>query len=439
MNKKELSQKWSKYCNTDKLVDDTMALLSEYGHRNTEKGVCSLLDTFFTNKEPLIKMFTTSKNYIGDMRIVTEKEFERSLDGREIRNFFYGAYDKFYVNEMLKYKSDDGKEMLDYLPTGKKMYDTSELPTGDKQKECIKGISQFNYSTRATTKSINDRDDFWAHVDYFSKITSSTLTRDYRYSEERQSPLLKSGTKTSRAFNAVCTHYGVDKLHPEEKVVNGVQKTVYPYNKQFAAYSDLVSGLARKMQFVISLNPLDYLLMSNGVNWVSCHNIASGGCMGGTISYMLDEVSIITFVVENIDGKEIHKVPKVYRQMYHYKNNLFIQSRLYPQGNDGATNLYDKFREFVIEEFTDLLDVDDEWSYKVGPAKCVAHIQNADGAQHYPDFNYNRSVGIFYPTNNKPSISRQTLTVGHVGICVNCGKEYRDHGRLNHYNARNCV
>jgi len=438
MNKKELSQKWSKYCDTDKLVDNTMALLTEYGHKNTEKGVCSLLDTYFTNKEPLIKMFMTSKHYIGDMRIVIEKEFDRDIDGREIRNFFVNFDAKFYTNELLQFKDDKGKELLDYMLTGKKVLSTDNLPNEKQQQERMETFGQFDYDTRATRKSLQNRDDFWDHISYFHKTYTSTIPKDLQKHADRNSPLLKRGMKTSRAFNAVCTHYGVDKLHPEEKVVNGVTKTTYPYNKLFAEYSDLVSGLTRKMQFVISLNPLDYLLMSHGVNWQSCHNIYSGGCKGGTLSYMLDKVSIITFVVDKIEG-EVYKIPKVYRQMYHYDGNLFIQSRLYPQGNDGATNLYDKFRDFMIEEFAELLDTEGEWKYKVGPNECVKHIQNAEGSQHYPDYNYNRSVSIFYPANNEPSALRKVMTIGHMGICVNCGKAYRDHGRLTHYNARDCM
>ena len=152
---------------------------------------------------------------------------------------------------------------------------------------------------------------------------------------------------------------------------------------------------------------------------------------------MLDRVSIITFVVENIEG-DIHNIPKVYRQMYHYDKNLFIQNRLYPQGNDGATNLYDTFRGFVIEEFDGLLGAGGEWTYKVGSHYCDSHATNAEGSQHYPDHIYNRNAGIFYPVNNEPSIAEHVMTIGHVGICVNCGKEYTDHGYLHHEYTEDC-
>ena len=436
MNKRELNTKWSKYCNTDKLVDDTVALLREYGHRATEEGVCAMLDKYFTNKEPLIKMFATSKNYIGDMRIVVEREFFRATNSNEINCFFNNVHGKFYLNEFLRDKNEDGKTIFDCLVTGKNVVDIDGLPNKKQQKEKRDVLIQFNYETFNTQKSHNELTEFCNYVDFFRRMTSSSLTMDFQYKKE--SPLLKKGTKTSRAFNAVCTHYGIDKLHPEEKVVNGVKKTVYPYNKAFAEYSDLVSDLTRKMQFVISLNPLDYLTMSFGVNWISCHNIRSGGCMGGTMSYMLDKVSIITFVVDKIGDEAIHKIPKVYRQMYHYDNNLFIQSRLYPQGNDGATNLYDKFRDYVIDEFTELLGIEGEWKSVVGNRHCNEHVKSASGSMHYPDYLYNYSTGIFYPVNNEPSIVRQTITIGCQPICVKCGKALRDGGRLTHYHTSEC-
>lgn len=440
MNKQELSAKWSQYCNTDKLVDDAMALLTEYGHNNTEQGVCALLDTYFTNKEPLIKLFMTSKNYIGDMRIVVEKEFERGVDMGRVRSFLVTAQDKFYLKELLKLSDENGKTLMDCLCTGKKVLSIDEFPTEAQVKEKMDAVGKFDHETGATQESQKDFNDVLGYIRHFYNC-NGTITKDYTYNRARNSPELKKGTKLSRAFNKVCVHYGVDKLHPETVTIteNGkeIQKTVYPYNKAFAEFSDLASALVRKMPFIISLNPLDYLTMSHGVSWVSCHNITSGGCMGGTISYMLDKTSIITFVVENIKG-DIHKIPKLYRQMYHYDKNLFIQSRLYPQGNDGATDLYEKFRSFVIEEFDTLLEAGGEWTYKMGPNACGKHIKQADYSQHYPDYIYNRSACMFYPVNNEPSIKHHVMTVGHIGICVNCGHEYKDHGRLTHRYSSEC-
>ena len=424
MNKTELREKWSKYCDTDKLVDDVRSLLSYHKHRNTENGVCVLLDTYFEQKEPLIKLFATSKNYIGNMRIAMEKGFERQPDTNELNAFFRNVHTNFQTDKIFKHEDSEGKTIFDYLLTGKTIFDIDQLPEASEQKAKKANVSKFNYENFATKESNEKYKQFNKYMLFFNREASSTIRSDFAIGEavyKKEIPQLKAGTKTSRAFNKVCAYYGVDKFDG--------------YNKAFAQYADLVSGLVRKMQFVISLNPLDYLTMSNGVSWVSCHNIEYGGCMGGTLSYMLDTTSIITFVVTEIDG-DIHNIPKVYRQMYHYENNLFVQNRLYPQGNDGATNLYDKFRKIVIDEFSELLGTSD-WVYQVGSSACLSHI-NSVGA-HYPDYRHNRNVSIFYPRNNEPSIRNHKMTIGHEGICVNCGKEYTYSSALAHTNRSDCT
>lgn len=437
MNKQELATKWSKYCNTNKLVDDTMELLTQYGHRNSEHGVCTLLDTYFTNKEPLIKLFMTSKHYIGDMRIAINKEFERNVNARQVQNYLIVCKANLRLEELYHLADEDGKTFFDHLMTGKKVFGVDELPNASQQQAKIAEMHKWDYDTYATVESVQKRRAFDRYFDFFYKHPYSELQTDFAFDPANNAPELKAGTKTSRAFNKVCHFYGVDKLHPAVTTVNGVEKTVYPYNKIFAEYSDLVTPLIKEMPFVISLNPLDYLTMSNGVNWVSCHNIRSGSYMGGTLSYMLDAVSIITFVVEKIDG-DIHKTPKVYRQMYHYEKNLFIQSRLYPKENDGATNLYEQFKKYVIEEFDDLLEAGGEWNTEVGPSACCRHAQKVNNSKHYPDYTYNANASIFYPTNNAPSVRNHIMTIGHTGICVNCGKQYSQGNSLNHLYIENC-
>lgn len=434
MNKQELNAKWSKYCDVNKLVDDAIALLKHNGHECTEHGVCAMLDKYFKQKEPLIKMFMTSKNYIGNMRIAVEKEFDRTIDARGVRSFFIDLERRLYTSEMLKTTDDNGKTLFDNLVTGKKTLSISELPSKNAQDAKRKAVQSFDYSDYATHKSHQDREHLHDCFNFFYNYYYPVINGEYKPNTDITIP---NGTKTSRAFNKICMHYGVDKLHPETKIVNGVEKTVYPYDKEFAKYSDLVSVGTRKMHFVISLNPLDYFTMSCGVNWTSCQHIYSGGAKGGAMSYILDKVSIITFVVENLNG-DIHNIPKVYRQMFHYEKSLFVQNRLYPQGNDGATNLYDKFRGFMIEEFTDLLDTDNEWTHKVGANNCIHHIREGRNYMHYRDYIRNSCATIFYPTNNEPKVKDHVMTIGHEGICVKCGNPYYNSSRFNHRFSSDC-
>lgn len=433
MTKQDLKNKWGKYCDTDKLVTDMMSLLKKYRHRCTEHGVCELLDKYFKNKESLIKIISSSKNYIGDMRISIEKEFERKISPAEINVFFASFYGQFNQNLFVRYKDDNGKTFNDYLDTGKLLFDLNNLPSAKDQKTRINKLGQFDYTRQCIKGSLEKYNKFNQDTSTFRSIYSSTLQRNYTINGIE----LKSGTKTSRAFNKICVHHGVDKLAPQTVKVerNGVmvEKEIYPYDKLFARYSDLVSGLVRKSDFIISVNPLDYLMMSNGVSWRSCHMIDGGMYQGGCLSYLLDKTSIATFVIDKED-KPIHLTPRLYRQMIHYDDGMFMQNRLYPQGNDGATNLYEKFRDYVAEEFSELLNVERKWKVECGYNTCGNHVSSS--GKHYKDYLHNDSCAIFYLEAKKDSIKDHVMRVGHDGICPYCGETYSSSNYLAHSSCK---
>jgi hypothetical protein len=443
MTKSDLREKWSKYCDTDALVDKMMDLLSRYGHDNSEHGICVLLDTYFTEKEPLIKLIASSKNYIGDMRISTLQLFDRAIDSDDV----YRAVTNFMndINYKNFYKTTDGKgkTFFDYFVTGKTSYSLDTLPSAEEQKAMKEAVRKFDYNNFATRESVNKATDFCSYIDHFKYVNYSKMQNDFEYTAGRNGEkklVIKAGTKTSRAFNQVCRHYGVDKFNPETVVTTKdgeqIEKTVYPYDKIFAAYADIVSELQRKLNFVISVNPLDYLTMSFGVNWRSCHHISGGGWKGGCLSYMLDNTSIITYVITDLN-EPIHENPKIYRQMFHYDNGLFMQNRLYPQGNDGATNLYTKFRGFVVDEFNAILNENGEWSSEVGSDACRAHTESL--GVHYRDYTGNSECSIFYPKSHYDKIREKIMKVGHDGVCVRCGGKLTSGSRLCHDRLRDCV
>lgn len=418
MNKEALHAKWNEHWNANKIAEDVMDVLTEAGHQNSVHGVCTLLDNSFTNKANLLEIMMRSAHYAGDGRIVIPAEFEREIDMAEVHNFFNDIEKKLCLEYMLTYQDDKGKTLFEQLLTGKKSINVSELA----QIEHKNLTDTFDFVTGATKETAQKYNTVRSYMYSFMNMPYVTLTRNIQCDN---GPVLKAKTKTSRAFNELCCLYGVDKLNPQEvtKEENGqtVTKTVYPYNKVFAQYSDFVSNLTRKMYYVISVNPLDYLMMSNGISWHSCHRITDGGYKGGTLSYMLDETSIITYVVSNLD-EPLHKLPRYYRQMIHYSDGLFMQNRLYPQGNDGATDLYAKFRNLVIAEFSDLLDTANDWEVEQGANTCENHARSI--GSHYVDYSRNNSCNIFYPASKRDMIRNHVMTIGHSGICVKCGRSY---------------
>lgn len=421
MNKANLKANWGAYCNTDKLVDDLMALLTKYNHRNSEHGVCKMLDTYFTNKRDLIDMLQKSPHYIGDMRVCIDAKIERYANQSEISSFCYNFLRNVNAKkEIIKYKDEDGKTLNDYLRTGiehvnAKDFMIKDSPTIKMLKINSARKSRFN-NDGETISSRNSYNNFANQIDRMRYNYSSTLQERYANQINNYENLkLVPGMKTSRAFNRICAHYGVDKCKD--------------YNKLFAEYADMVSGLKRDIKFFISLNPMDYLLMSNGINWRSCHNISDGAWKGGCLSYMLDNVSIITFVHDHVptDWKE----GKIYRCMFHYGNDLLVQSRIYPQGNDGNLDLYSVFRGFVEKEIAVMLGAENDW---VERAQKVKGNITSVGC-HYKDYNGHNECSEYF-LREKGDCSNHKITIGHAGICPYCGEEYTNSGCLSH---RDCA
>lgn len=435
MNKAELKAKWNEYCDIDKLVDDVMALLTKYHHENTEHGVCVVLDTYFTNKKSLIDMFKTSDNYVGDMRIVIDFGLERGIDSYEVRRFcrnFMTEVDAKYV--IYKYTDEDGKTLSDYITSGITSLKASDLLGGDilTKLNYYKGKRSEFCADGITIASSDEYDAISEMMRQFGYCPRSTLSSELaiHLKTRKIKGSYTEGMKTSRAFNRMCAQYKID--------------TLPKYNRLFARYSDMVSGLKRKMKFFISLNPLDYLTMSFGNSWASCHTIDkrnernmpndySGAYCGGTMSYMLDGSSIITYVHDSMP--ESVEDGKIYRNMFHYNDGTLVQGRIYPQGNDGATDLYKEFRKIVQNELSAMLKLSSTiWTKRAGGC----NNNTSSYGSHYRDYYYQSDCNVSYP-NEMPSARTNVVRIGHNTICVRCGKEIPSDstGRLVHSN--NCL
>lgn len=416
--KENLKETWGQYCDTDKLVDDVMALLTKYNHRNSEHGVCTMLNEYFTNKKELIDLLRKSKHYMGDMRVMIDIELARENNVRDVFNFCYRFPANVHADKaIIKYKDEKGKILADYLRTSIKSINARALMNEEnvsRLKTIYDNQSKFT-SNGMTQASLDEYNKFVQAVETFGRAPSQTIDADVA-SKFLPEYNIHEGMKTSRAFNRMCGFYGVDKL-PK-------------YNKLFAQYADMVSGLKRKLKFFISVNPIDYLTMSFGVNWASCHTIDktnrrhmenhySGMYCAGTVSYMLDSTSIITFVHNHIptdweDGK-------IYRCMFHYGNDVLVQGRVYPQGNDGNTDLYKAFRSYVQNELTPLLGLTDTTWVKKPDGEVSSNVNSI--GYHYRDYTNFSHCNVSYPRErsyNKNNI----ISIGHSNICTFCGEEF---------------
>ena len=425
MNKSDIKAKWGQYTDTDKLVDDMMSLLTKYNHRNTEHGVCCILDEFFKNKEPLIKLLQKSEHYVGNLRIVLDEQIERRSSVDDVNRWITHFPSKIGAKVcIMKTTDSNGKTIGDYLKIGKEKVSIDDFENEDfvsslsQRNDAINGFNSDGF----TVESVQAYDKFIRVINCFQGVTSGVVPE--RIVESLSAYKINEGTKTSRAFNKICAYFGADKS--QTTIINSHGQKQRAYDVEFAKYADMVNGLKRQIKFFISVNPLDYLTMSFGVNWASCHTIDkenvrrldnnySGMYCGGTISYMLDTTSIITYVHDTMP--EDHETGKVYRNMFHFGGDgVLLQGRIYPQGNDGCTDLYQEFRYIVQAELAKILELDNnKW------IKRSAVINVTSRGCHYKDYQNFSSCNISYPAE-RSQCQHQIIIVGHIGICPYCGE-----------------
>ena len=442
MNKNDIKTKWGKYIDTDKLIDDMMNLLSKYEHRNSEHGVCCVLEQFFTNKEPLIKLLQKSDGYAGDLRIVLDEQLERRGNANEISRWISEFPTKVKASDCIRKKTDShGKTMADYFKIGKQKVSVADLESEEfAAPVSVRGeaLAEFTYDG-FTKESENKHNMFIRAVEQFRYYTSSTISDEIAERLDAEYKI-HNGTKTSRAFNKICHYFEVDKSPLTITDTRGKKQKVYDI--EFAKYADMVSGLKRPIKFFISVNPLDYLTMSFGVNWASCHTIDkrnvrhmennySGAYCGGTMSYMLDTTSIVTYVHNTMP--ENYETGKVYRNMFHLGGDgVLLQGRVYPQGNDGCTDLYKEFRIIMQKELSKILELSsNRWIKR-------SSITNVDSiGSHYRDYNNFSDCNISYPTERSLCQS-QTILIGSHRICPHCGNAIEDYHNsiISHTNCR---
>lgn len=226
---------------------------------------------------------------------------------------------------------------------------------------------------------------------------------------------IAAGQKTSRAVNKICKFLGMDKREN--------------YEREYAKYSDAINPLDVVRHTILSINPVDYLLSSNGNSWSSCHTLDKNnpngfsGChCSGTMSYLLDGTTMVYYQVDKeYDGNDLEFEPKIIRQLFHYKDGVLVQGRLYPQCNDGQNSLYTPIRAQLQKIIADCLVAPNLWRKKGGASACSSVI-NSKGT-HYRDYECQNecSVSRIVKMIPKGRVDNRKMTVGHDIYCTKCG------------------
>lgn len=134
---------------------------------------------------------------------------------------------------------------------------------------------------------------------------------------------------------------------------------------------------------------------------------------------MGDSVSMIFFTVSDEYTQNLHTAPRITREIFCYKDNVLLQSRLYPTDLEDQKTLY---RSIVQQAIATCLDKPNLWSLKRGK-DTEPYCESAADSNHYPDYKYGYAVASLLKGENDYG----QMTIGSVARCVCCGGEQKNH------------
>lgn len=360
-------------------------LLDKYDHYPSLDIMDNIIDTWSSNKRELLSLFSKHPEWDDEKSMLVFSE-------KHTRSF-----DKNLATDMFYYIYNNANDM----PTDVKL-------------SALGLVSQLE-----------------------SRFVPTIPDSFYNLCKERMPDAhVSRGSKITKALRKLFTYVGFSDNYTT-------------FEKDFAKLADALSPYTVTTYTIISLNPCDYLTMSFGNSWSSCHTIDKdnlrgmpGGYQGmyasGTMSYMLDKTSFILYQVSNdSDISEPYLLPKIRRQMFHYDEGLLIQGRSYPDACNEEFIL--SSRLLVEDAISTCLSVPNSWKR----ATSVTDVDYYTYGTNYPDyeeFPTQCNAAYLKPiVGDGVSFCDLSICIGHAPICVACGREHGNSGYLTCCGNHTCI
>jgi hypothetical protein len=251
--------------------------------------------------------------------------------------------------------------------------------------------------------------------------------------------MLKSGTKITKIVRKAFTMYHknngdvVDATTLEDEHEDG-DRSFQSFEKLYAKFADTLSELTIKKVTLVSLHFCDFMLMSNGNSWSSCHYINSNnifhesstssysGCYKqGCLSYALDEPSFLFYTLpDTYDGEEYYREQKINRMCCQYNDGILVTGKCYPNNEDSYITRYRQTLQFIISSIE---NIPNSWTFSRNVNRITSLVTTEYNSAHYRDYE---------KSDQKPTISickghgidlDNLMTIGHEAYCVHCGEE----------------
>lgn len=425
-------------------------LLDRYGYETSRSAVSEIVDTWHANKYPLLEKFSQHL-YWDEERlaiVVPKVEF--------VRNFYKKGCDQFgrYIGNFaskVKVRADgEVKDAIWYADTWRNSVTSWRKALGKmigwlgtnsgNELEMELAAKEAEFDTLLNTWQYDDKSGRWVTKESLERARKAYRLTDILYSlqegcnvvDETLAEMFTTagfkaviGQKTSRVVRQACAELGVF-----DDLTRGGAHDTLVCESEFAKFSDSINPHTWKEDLIISLNPLDYLTMSFGRNWASCHTIDINGYRGelngehtfngcysaGTLSYMLDDSTVIAYIGEMEN--------KVKRCNFHISahGNLIVQGRVYPDARDDEDFTFaPQFRHVVQKVVSEAFNCPNTWTIKKGTENCRDWIKQNSGYCNYSDYFSYEDCNV---SVNKDCFDDSRVYVGHFAICPLCGKEH---------------
>lgn len=324
--------------NVNKIKDSFYNTLINYGWSPTPHAVSKIVDESIKSKNKIIELLRKSPDWFEDELciVLNHKKLRRKFNTDAIVDFitFLEEYMEIHPENYSKVQRDRLKE--------------------------VESIIIKNFTAQFFTTGMKHA------IDELNSLNSS-----YR---------IHYTGKASKAIMKICKEEGLTDIPG--------------FDKEYTKMSEEINPTEKNVMEIISVHPTDFLEMSNGwdYNWKSCHNIRNGEYMAGTVSYAIDHCSFIYYQVpDDTPIEKIHNASRILREVFFYNDECVVQSRLYPQSNDGysSEDLYVRIRNMVLDVVAGCLNVaDDKEPWLTSHKWCERLMQHDYDFAAYPDWEY---------------------------------------------------
>ena len=375
------------------ITESATNYLRNIGISCSDIGVGKNIEEWHKNKQPLLELLRKHPSWREEeLAVVTTITEKRELDGR-----YFDYCDE--LRSVIYEDNDISKQIIDKLST----------PIIANHNGLVPDMFAIFFSPHL----INDAALRFA-IDHCFAETISEYAAD-GINQIAPEFHFKPGQKSTRVLNKVYEYFGFTK-HPS-------------YNRIFAKISDCISPKSFKRTAVLSVNPMDYLTMSNGNSWSNCMCLIpsrnydgqeyQGKHKAGCMSYLTDGVSLLFYTLDESDfkSKELWKIPKITRQVIFYNSPHIVHERIYPKSIDyreNDANPYIIYRNCVWKLISECESASNSWV----PFNTI--IRDNPDTFMYPDWNYYTVLRYINPNLPKQG---NTINVGGKTYCLKCGSQ----------------